>query len=118
VVYVGVYVGEGFEFEGFCGRFGGEIEVGVGDGVVVVIRVGIGVVVRRMDRFVRVGASRRRYLGPVGKGGRHSSLMVSYEVVLGRISILGVIPCPSSWALRCEGEGPHRPQVDPTKTVV
>jgi hypothetical protein len=77
VVDVGVYVGEGFE--GFCERFEGGVEVEVGFevsvGVVFVVRVGIGVVVgvvmRKMDRFFAVGASRRRYLGSFGKGGRH-----------------------------------------------
>jgi hypothetical protein len=70
VVDVGVYVGSvlGFGFEGFCRRFEVGVEVGVGIGVVVMLR--------SMYRFIRVGASRRGYLGSVVEGGRHSSLMV------------------------------------------
>jgi hypothetical protein len=74
VVDVGVYVGEGFGFEGVCGRF----EVGVGLEVGVEVSVGVVVVLRGMDRFVGVGASRTGYSRSVGEGGRHSSLMVWY----------------------------------------
>jgi hypothetical protein len=91
VIDVGVYVGSVLRFEGFCRRFEVGVEVGGEVSVGIRVRVGIGVVVvlRKMDRFVGVGASRRRYLGSVGKGGRHPrrSLMISYEVVLRRISI-------------------------------
>jgi hypothetical protein len=72
VVDVGVYVGEGFGFEGFCGRF----EVGVGLEVGVEVSVGVVIVMRGVDRFVGVGASRRGYSRSVGEGGRHSSLVI------------------------------------------
>ena len=55
MVDVGVYVGEGFGFEGVCGRF----EVGVGLEVGVEVSFGIVVVMRGVDRFIGVGASRR-----------------------------------------------------------